>query len=110
MYSITMRSLLGRKNSNFLRVHRFFAVYSTVLILLLTIDISCNAVWGEQMWITFRSGPGGVPGFIVAQTLVWYETLGLASGVAIIFMGDTLLVRLVLLSLAYWTFRTDVIP
>ncbi|KIJ94036.1 hypothetical protein K443DRAFT_121859 [Laccaria amethystina LaAM-08-1] len=34
---------------------------------------------------------GGVPGFIVAQTLVWYETLGLASGVAIIFMGDTLL-------------------
>lgn len=91
MYIMIMRSLLGGKNANFPRVNRFFAVYSTVLILLLTIDISCNAIWGEQMWITFRNGPGGVPGFIVAQTSVWYETLGSASGVAIIFMGDALL-------------------
>ena len=110
MYSITMKSLLVGKNSNFLRVNRFFAVYSTVLILLLTIDISCNAIWGEQMWISFRNGPGGVPGFIVAQTSVWYETLGSASGVAIIFMGDGLLVSLVLLFLAYWTFKFDTIP
>jgi hypothetical protein len=70
---------------------RMLGVYSTVLIALLTIDISANAVWGEQMWITFRNGPGGVVGFLATQTSVWYETLGSTSVVAIIFLGDAFL-------------------
>lgn len=64
------------------------------MLLLLTIDISVNAVWGEQMWITFRDSAGGVLGFIVTETSVWYQTLGSTSVVAMIFMGDALLVCL----------------
>lgn len=78
-----------------LRRHRsdlFFAVYSTIMTLLLTIDISTNAVWGEQMWITSRSQPGGVEGFIATETSVWYQTLSSTSVVALIFMSDGLLV------------------
>lgn len=80
-----------------LRRHRsdlFFAVYSTIMTLLLTIDISTNAVWGEQMWITSRSQPGGVEGFIATETSVWYQTLSSTSVVALIFMSDGLLVSI----------------
>ncbi|EPS93649.1 hypothetical protein FOMPIDRAFT_1153804 [Fomitopsis schrenkii] len=78
-----------------LRRHRsdlFFAIYSTVLTLLVTIDISTNAVWGEQMWITSRTQPGGVEGFLATQTSVWYQTLSSTSVVALIFMSDALLI------------------
>lgn len=91
MYFMTLQGLFRKGNHNSAKSRRFFAIYSTVLLLLLTIDISVNAVWGEQMWITFRDGPGGVPGFIVTQTSVWYQTLGSTSVVCMIFLGDALL-------------------
>ncbi|PPQ89969.1 hypothetical protein CVT25_009609 [Psilocybe cyanescens] len=91
MYFMTLQGLFRKGNHNSAKSRRFFAIYSTLLLLLLTIDISVNAVWGEQMWITFRDGPGGVPGFIATQTSVWYQTLGSTSVVAIIFLGDALL-------------------
>ncbi|KDR85985.1 hypothetical protein GALMADRAFT_52215 [Galerina marginata CBS 339.88] len=91
MYFMTLQGLFRKGNHNSAKGRRFFAIYSTILLLLLTIDISVNAVWGEQMWITFRDGPGGVPGFIVTQSSVWYQTLGSTSVVAMIFMGDALL-------------------
>ena len=73
----------------------FFGIYSTVLLVLLTIDISVNAVWGELMWINARDTPEGVLGYIVTQTSVWYQTLGSTTVVAMIFLGDALLVRLI---------------
>ena len=71
----------------------FFFVYSTALMLLLTLDIAVNAVWGEQMWITFRDAPGGVPIFIVTQLSNWYQAWGSSAAVALVFMSDALLVR-----------------
>ncbi|KAF8167189.1 hypothetical protein B0H34DRAFT_4215 [Crassisporium funariophilum] len=91
MYFLTLQGLFRKGNHNSPRSRRFFALYSTVLVMLLTIDISANAVWGEQMWITFRDAPGGVPAFIGTQVSVWYQTLGSTSVVAMIFMGDALL-------------------
>ncbi|KAF9449999.1 hypothetical protein P691DRAFT_758591 [Macrolepiota fuliginosa MF-IS2] len=72
---------------------RFFALYSTALLLLLTIDISCNAVWGEVMWIQGRNHQGGVVGWFIEEVSVWYQTLGSTSVVAMIFMGDALLLH-----------------
>ncbi|KAF8971921.1 hypothetical protein BDZ97DRAFT_1650903 [Flammula alnicola] len=91
MYFLTLQGLLRKNNHNSAKSRKFFALYSTVLLLLLTVDISVNAVWGELMWINARDQPGGVPGFIVTQTSVWYQTLGSTSVVAMIFLGDALL-------------------
>jgi hypothetical protein len=71
---------------------RFFAIYSTILLLLLTIDTSTNAVWGEIMWIKGRNHEGGVLGWFVENVSAWYETLGSTSVAAMIFIGDALLV------------------
>jgi len=90
MYFTTMRNLLRKATRG--RGDRFFMIYSTILFMLVTIDISTNAVWGEQMWITYRDQPGGVPEFIATQVSVWYETLSSTSVVALIFLGDALLI------------------
>ncbi|KZT04301.1 uncharacterized protein LAESUDRAFT_703678 [Laetiporus sulphureus 93-53] len=92
MYFTTMRALLTKSDAR--RSDRFFMVYSTVMLLLLTVDVSTNAVWGEQMWITFRDEPGGVPEFIATHITVWYEQLSSTSVVALIFMSDALLIYL----------------
>jgi hypothetical protein len=89
---MTLQGLRTNKQ-NSPKSKRFFAIYSTILLLLLTVDISVNAVWGELMWINARSTPGGVFGYIATQTSVWYQTMGSTSVVAMIFMGDALLVR-----------------
>jgi hypothetical protein len=63
------------------------------MIMLSTINIACNAVFGQEMWITHRSDAGGVPNFIATEVNVWYETLASTSVICCIFMGDALLVR-----------------
>lgn len=92
MYFLTLQGLLRKNNHNSAKSRKFFAIYSTILLLLLTVDISVNAVWGELMWIVGRNGPGGVPGFIATQTSAWYQTMGSTAVVCMIFMGDALLV------------------
>lgn len=89
MYFTTIRRLLQRSVSG--RHRTFFFLYSTVLLVLLTIDISTNAVWAEQMWITFRDDPG-VPTYIAQDLRVWYQIVGSTSVVAMVLLGDALLV------------------
>jgi hypothetical protein len=95
MYSLSMSRLLRPKRAR-QSLHNssrtFLALYSTALLLLVTVDIATNAVWGEQMWITSRDRPGGVPAFIDSNLSVWYETLSSTSVVVMIFMGDALLI------------------
>ncbi|KAM6498921.1 hypothetical protein JOM56_006869 [Amanita muscaria] len=93
MYTVCMNKLLfSKRHRRFQSSRLFLSVFSTLLFILITIDISTNAVWGEQMWITFRDEPGGVPLFIETQVSVWYETLSSTSVVVMIFMGDALLI------------------
>lgn len=102
VYFATMRALL-RKTTQ-VRSDRFFMAYSTVLLMLVTIDVATNAVWCEQMLITFASQTGGAAEFIATQASVWYETLSSTSVVALIFMSDALLIYrcFILWSSNYW--------
>ena len=63
------------------------------MIMLSTINVSSNAVFGQEMWIVHRDDPGGVPNFLATELSVWYETLASTSVICCIFMGDGLLVR-----------------
>ncbi|KZT64310.1 hypothetical protein DAEQUDRAFT_698911 [Daedalea quercina L-15889] len=92
LFFATLRTFRKKSDLHRRPSDRFFAIYSIVLMLLVTIDVATNAVWGEQMWITSRSQPGGVEGFIATETSVWYETLSSTSVVALIFMSDALLI------------------
>jgi hypothetical protein len=67
------------------------------MVLLSTINVSCNAIWGEKMWITHRDDPGGVPGYIETEVSVWYQTLASVAVVTCVFLGDALLLYRVFL-------------
>lgn len=90
MYFMTLRQLVHRRRQK--KSWRFFFWYSTALFVTLTIDISINAVWGENMWITNRDKPGGVPVFIGTQLSDWYQAWGSSAAVLLVFMSDALLV------------------
>lgn len=77
----------ARKNA------KVYITYGTVILILLTIDISTNAIFGQLMWIEHRDVPGGPAAYMGENLTLWVNTLGTASGVAVNFMGDALLVR-----------------
>ena len=92
LYYLVLRGLFRRGNRNSATSRRFCSIYSTVMVLLSTINVSCNAIWGEEMWITHRDDPGGVPRYIETEVSVWYETLASAAVISCVFLGDALLV------------------
>jgi len=89
-YCVTMRELSRKEEKQ--KSDRCFMIYSTALLILVTIDVSTNAIWGEQMWITYRNRPGGVEYFLKTQVTVWYETLSSTSVVSLVFVSDALLI------------------
>ena len=93
LYYLVLLGLFRRGNRNSATSRRFCSIYSTVMVLLSTINVSCNAIWGEEMWITHRDDPGGVAGYIETEVSVWYETLASAAVITCVFLGDALLVR-----------------
>jgi hypothetical protein len=93
IYGAILRRIFEKGNRSSSKSRRFCVIYSTVMIMLSTINIACNAVFGQEMWITHRSDAGGVPNFIATEVNVWYETLASTSVICCIFMGDALLVR-----------------
>jgi len=90
MYFATVQQLFRRKRQGL--GWKFFFCYSTAMFLLLTLDISVNAVWGENMWITYRDRPGGPSLFLATQLSDWYQAMGSSAAVALVFMSDALLI------------------
>jgi len=91
LYYLTLQGLFHKGNHNSARSRRFFALYSTVLLVLLTIDITVNAIWGEFFWINGREAPGGIFAWFGENVNVWYQAMGSTTVVIMIFMGDALL-------------------
>lgn len=71
---------------------KFYVLYGSVLLFLWTIALSCNAVFGEFMWIDHRDFPGGPAAYLGENISAWYNTVGTVAGVSLNFMGDALLV------------------
>lgn len=97
MFYLTIRNLLNTSSQDSKRSTLFTIGLSTALFLLVSIDVSTNAIFGEQAWITFRDlYPGGPPQWIAMNTAVWYETLSTTSVAGLIFLSDAFLVRLLI--------------
>ncbi|KAH8078065.1 hypothetical protein BXZ70DRAFT_689954 [Cristinia sonorae] len=88
MYFSTLRELRRRARTR--QSWKFYCIYSTLLFVLVTIDMATNAVWGEIMWIDKREDPG-VLTFIMEDLSVWYQIMGSTTVVIMVLMGDALL-------------------
>ncbi|KAH9855682.1 hypothetical protein C2E23DRAFT_723779 [Lenzites betulinus] len=72
---------------------RFFAVFSTVLVLLNTIYWATQSYFCQMMWIVNADYPGGATAYWEDFASVWYQTWGTTACVACNLMNDALLVH-----------------
>uniref|UniRef100_A0A0W0F5R8 Uncharacterized protein n=1 Tax=Moniliophthora roreri TaxID=221103 RepID=A0A0W0F5R8_MONRR len=70
---------------------KFYIGYSIALLILWTIALSCNAVFGQLAWIDHRDVEGGPDVYIAKHISDAYNTLGTAAGIALNFLSDALL-------------------
>ncbi|ESK95528.1 hypothetical protein Moror_12714 [Moniliophthora roreri MCA 2997] len=71
---------------------KFYIGYSIALLILWTIALSCNAVFGQLAWIDHRDVEGGPDVYIAKHISDAYNTLGTAAGIALNFLSDALLI------------------
>ncbi|GJE92355.1 hypothetical protein PsYK624_085090 [Phanerochaete sordida] len=70
----------------------FFLVFSTISLLLITIQVAVQSVFGELMWISNADFPGGSAAYLGANASVWYQTMGSGAMVLLTVMSDSLLI------------------
>ncbi|KAJ7923058.1 hypothetical protein B0H13DRAFT_91096 [Mycena leptocephala] len=69
----------------------FYIFYSSVMLILWTVASSCNAAFGQKIWIDFRDVPGGPAAYLYDNLSAWYNTLGTVTGICMNFLADGLL-------------------
>ncbi|EMD31796.1 hypothetical protein CERSUDRAFT_162569 [Gelatoporia subvermispora B] len=92
LYFLTLRRLLARHAHEHKRQATFLIAFSTALLLLITVYMSTEAVFGQEMWIVNAGFPGGANAWFAANVSVWYQTMGTASFVVLQLLADGLLI------------------
>ncbi|KAJ7231651.1 hypothetical protein C8J57DRAFT_1730094 [Mycena rebaudengoi] len=65
--------------------------YSAALLVLITVAMSANLYYGEQMWINHRDFEGGPAAYFGTHISDWYNTFGTAADVTANVLGDGLM-------------------
>lgn len=100
LYGMTMKVLL--KNKRKTRSDKFFMFFSSALLVLITIFVATEAVFGEEMWIVNANYPGGQAAYLGAYAAVWYQTLGTASSFVLNLLADGLMASIIRPLRAYY--------
>jgi len=90
-YVKTVQALL-RGDRKHARTNRFFAIFSTALLFLITIFVAVQAVFGQEMWIVNAGFEGGSAAYLAMYASVWYQTMGTAASIMLQLMSDALLI------------------
>ena len=91
LYFTTVRVILSRKRKH-APTDKYFLLFSTVLLLLNTVFVATEAVFGEEMWIVNANYPGGMDAYLGDNASVWYQTFGTAASIVLNLCSDGLLV------------------
>ncbi|KAJ7510404.1 hypothetical protein B0H11DRAFT_1696196, partial [Mycena galericulata] len=81
----------------------FYVAYSGILLILITIAMACNLLFGQMMWIEHRDVPGGPVAYFSDNIGAWYNTLGTAADVTANVLGDGLMLYR---CYVFWSGRT----
>jgi hypothetical protein len=81
------------RSSSYRKRQRLYIVFGGVLIILVTISVISNALWGQYIWIERRNYPGGQLRFYIASEGAWYNVLGIVADATTNILADGLLVR-----------------
>ena len=91
LYIQTMR-IYATSNSTHKKSTRFFMSFSTAMLILITIFVIVQSIFGQEMWIVNANYPGGSAAYLATYASVWYQTMGTTASVILQLMSDGLLV------------------
>ncbi|EJF62039.1 hypothetical protein BD309DRAFT_1066392 [Dichomitus squalens] len=91
LYFMTIRIMLSRKRKH-VPTDKYFLLFSTVLLLLNTVFVATEAVFGQEMWIVNANYPGGMDAYLGDFASVWYQTFGTAASIVLNLCSDGLLI------------------
>ncbi|KAG8221507.1 hypothetical protein J3R82DRAFT_1722 [Butyriboletus roseoflavus] len=91
LYFKTIRILLtnrgARKKSDL-----FYALFSSMMMFLVTVWIITQAIFGEEMWLLQSDYPGGADAYWQQNIAVWYMDWGTTAVVILQLMTDALMI------------------
>jgi len=91
LYVKTIQALL-RADRRHTRTNRFFMIFSTALLFLITIFVAVQAVFGQEMWIVNAGFEGGSAAYLATYASVWYQTMGTTASIILQLLSDALLI------------------
>ncbi|KAL6306350.1 hypothetical protein BKA93DRAFT_729653 [Sparassis latifolia] len=92
LYVTSMKTLLESRKRHKKASDLFFMWFSTTLLVLTTIYMAVESVFGEEMWIVNAEFPGGDGAYLATYASVWYQTMGTAASFALNLLSDGLLI------------------
>ncbi|KAH9850996.1 hypothetical protein C2E23DRAFT_733876 [Lenzites betulinus] len=91
LYVASTTIILRNEDPRNARSFRLFLYLSTGLLLMITIYVAVQAVFGQEMWVVHADYPGGSAAYLADNAAVWYQTLGSAASIVLNLMSDGLL-------------------
>ena len=92
LYFKTIRTLLTSGGA-FKRSNVFYALFSSMMVFLVTVWIATQAMFGEKMWLIDSDFPGGPDAYWKTNISVWYMDWGSTAVIMLQLMTDALMVR-----------------
>lgn len=93
LYFKTMHVFLSSKTRH-KQSDYFYVIFSTVMLFVITIWVSTQAVFGEKMWLERAGFPGGPDAYWATYVSVWYMDMGTTAITILQLMTDGLMVRI----------------
>ncbi|OCH85525.1 hypothetical protein OBBRIDRAFT_798064 [Obba rivulosa] len=92
LYYLTLKHLVSHEGRQNTKHEKFLIGFSTALLILITIFMATDAVFGEELWVVNQNFPGGTEAWFGLNVSVWYQTMGTASVVALNWLADGLMI------------------
>ena len=95
LYFKTIRTIVLLSNrGTHKKSNLFFALFSSVMVFLITVWVFAQAIFGQNMWLLDPDFPGGPDAYWKANiNEVWYMGWGAIAVFALQLMTDALMVR-----------------
>ncbi|CDO73851.1 hypothetical protein BN946_scf185016.g8 [Trametes cinnabarina] len=90
VYILTIQAIRRRRQAT--STDKLLIAFSTAILLLNTIFVATESVFGEEMWIVNADYPGGSSAYIEDFASVWYQTFGTAASIVLNLFSDALMI------------------
>ncbi len=89
---LTTEAMTRKRSAHRARSDFLFMTFNGVSLVLITIYVATEAVFGQEMWIENTGYTGGQDVYLRDHVSVWYQTLGTSACIVLNLLNDALMV------------------